>query len=81
MDGLDFYSWFWDNFFQRKVKERAKESKKILIKEWYNIVFCMKKVRVRYLMKKLQRENDEIFKKDVDLAFSSLLYWFRDKFF
>lgn len=33
-------------FFQGKVKERAKESKKILIKEWYNIVFCMKKVRV-----------------------------------
>lgn len=27
----------------------------------------MKKVRVRYLMKKLQTENDEIFKKNIDL--------------
>lgn len=33
------------------------------------------------MMKKLQGENDEIFKKDVDLAFSSLLYWFWDNFF
>lgn len=32
------------------------------------------------MIKKLQEENDEIFKKDIDLAFSSLLYWFWDNF-
>lgn len=30
--------------------------------------------KVRYLMKKLQRENDEIFKKEIDLIFSPLFY-------
>lgn len=36
---LFLFYWFWNYFFQEKAKERCKESKKILVKDWYNMCF------------------------------------------